>query len=438
MTTPVGTTIGSIRIEQSLSTGGSGSLLLGRQPALERLVAVRKLPGELLEHPAVTERFRREARLGARIHHPNIVAVLDCFAYRGDHYLVLEYVDGPDLREILTRGGRAPTQVAVSIGLELARGLQELHSRGIVHINLTPERILLSRWGEPKIRGLGLARERNEDSPPQGMPGPYTAPEVAAGAMGDARADVYTLGALLYELLTERPPDEGKIRTRGVPKPLARLVARCLQRDPQRRPQTADAVRRALEPLADSPEPPACRGAILDWLYKGGVLRPAQAARVEELATETEEPLEEARSFPLAWAVAGAAVAVVGLAFLLQTLSPRESTAPPAPQEASSERVPPAVSSMAPPLTPPAVASGVPAPEPEPARVRFVVHPWAQVELDGGPTFLTPRAEPMEIAPGDHVVIFRHPRLGTHRLDIQVKAGEERVIRHVLPDGPTG
>jgi hypothetical protein len=438
MTTPAGTTIGSIRIEQSLKSGGSGSLLLGRQPALERLVAVRKLPGELLEHPAVTEKFRREARLGARIHHPNIVAVLDCFAYRGDHYLVLEYVDGPDLREVFTRAGGTPTQVAISFGLELARGLQELHSRGIVHANLTPERILVSRWGEPKIRGLGLARERSEDSAPQAMAGPYTAPEVAAGGTGDARADVYALGALLYELLTERPPDEGKVRVRGLPRALARLVARCLQRDPRRRPRSADAARRALESLADGPEPPECRSAILDWLYEAGVLRPSQAARVEEREARPEEPPEETRSFPLAWAVGGAAVAVVALAFLLQTLQPRESTGrlPVGPQAAATETASPTAPAIAPEPVPPAVSSGVPAPEP--ARIRFVVHPWAQVELDGGSPFLTPRADPIEMAPGDHVVIFHHPRLGTHKLDIHVKPGEERVIRHVLPDGPAG
>jgi serine/threonine-protein kinase len=426
MTTAAGTTTGSIRIEQSLKSGGSGSLLLGRQPALERLVAVRELPGELLEHPAVVERFRREARLGARIHHPNVVAVLDCFAYRGDHYLVLEYVDGPDLREILARAGSAPTAVALSFGLELARGLQALHARGIVHENLTPERILVSRWGEPKIRGLGLARERHEESPSRPAPSPYTAPELLAGESGDARSDVYALGAILYELLTESTPQEGNVRPRGAPRKLASLVARCLDPDPDRRPRSADAVRRELRRLASHPDPHRCRNAIVDWLYAADVLRPAKDARPEERPEEVEVRSRRGPSLPLAWGVAGAVAAAVALFSLLETLKPGDSATPigSVPTEASADPEPQT----------PSVAAGTASVPLPPAQLRFVVHPWAQVEVGGDTTFLTPRAAPVEVPPGEHVILFRHPRLGTHKLRITVKPGEERVIRQVLPD----
>ena len=229
MTTPGGSTIGSIRIEHTLSSGANGILLVGLQPALERRVAIRRLPGDLLEDQGLVERFRREARLGARVHHPNVVAVLDSFAYRGDHYLILEYVDGPKLGDVVTQAGHAPPAVAVSLGLEIARGLRELHSRGIIHTNLTSERVLLSRWGIPKIRGLGRAREGGED--PRPLPsGPYTAPELSRGEPGDVRSDVYSLGAILYEVLTGEPPSPGQSSgLEGVPKRLARFDVRHVQ-----------------------------------------------------------------------------------------------------------------------------------------------------------------------------------------------------------------
>jgi serine/threonine-protein kinase len=413
MTTASGTTIGSVRIEETLRSGGSSALLLGRQPALERLVAVRRFPGELIEDSAALDRFRREARLGGRIHHPNVVAVHDCFAYRGDHYLILEYVDGPDLREVIARAAPAPAPVAVCLGAELARGLRELHARGIVHGNLAPERVLFSRWGEPKIRGLGLARELGEESPPAVHPGPYAAPEWAEGEGGDARADIYSVGALLHEILTGEPPDSGRTRPSGVPGPLARLVSRCLDPIPERRTRSAGALLRELESMADHPEPQRCRGVIVDWLYAEGILRPAQSPRVEDRPALPEEEPTHSRFSTLAWGLSGAAVAAATLFAVLEVLPIRERA--PTAMPTDPEPVPPVAAG---PVTP--------------ARIRFVVHPWAQVGVEGKPPFLTPRARPVEVQPGEHRVVFRHPDLGTVKQKIRVKAGEERVIRHVL------
>jgi serine/threonine-protein kinase len=417
MTTPSDTTIGSIRIEQTLKSGGACALLLGRQPGLERLVAVRKLPGDLLERSAVIDRFRREARLGGRIHHPNVVAVHDCFAYRGDHYLVLEYVDGPDLREVIDRAAPVPIGVALSFGLELARGLRELHGRGVVHANLTPRRVLVSRWGEPKIRGLGLAHELGEEPPPQITPGPYTAPELVADEEGNACADVYSLGAILYELLTGEQPISPGTRPRGVPRGVARLIVRCLHRKPARRPSSGGELVRRLASLTNRPEPEQCRGAIVEWLYREGVLRPAQPLELEEPA-DPKERRDRSRFTTLAWGVGGAAVAVMALLGILQGIAPR------GPATSIPVREPEAVA---------AVAAAPELPKPDPARIRFAVEPWAQVEVEGKAPFLTPRALPVELEPGDHLVIFRHPELGTVKRKIRVRAGEERVIQQVLP-----
>lgn len=398
MTTPGGSTIGSIRIEHTLTSGANGILLVGLQPALERRIAIRRLPGDLLEDRALVERFRREARLGARVHHPNVVAVLDSFAYRGDHYLILEYVDGPSLRDVLAQAGPAPPGVAVALALEVARGLRELHGRGIVHANLTLERILVSRWGTPKIRGLGRSRE---------------------GGEGDVREDVHAFGAILYELLTGEPPgEEAPSRIRGIPRRLARFVSRCLAPDPERRPRGMEAVCRELDSLTEESQPHECRNAVASWLYVVGSVRPTESAPLDEVPRGLEPERGWATWLPrrgagLAAAVAVAFLAVVSVIRLVASDGTPEEGAPV-----------------------PAVSSGTPEPPPpEPAHLRFVVHPWAEVEIEGRAPFLTPRAAPIELPPGEYEVVYRHPKLGTVKRQIRVKAGEERVIREVLLPG---
>ena len=423
MTSPAGTTIGSIRIEQSLKSGGADELLLGRQPALERLVALRKLPGEMLEEASLIDRFRREARLGARIHHPNVVGVLDCFAYRGDHYLVMEYVDGPKLRTVIESAGPAPEGVALSIGAELLRGLAELHARSIIHGHITPDQILISRWGEPKLTGLDRAQETIEDSPPPVEEGPYTAPELIAGEPGTGRADLYSVGGLLAELLTGTPPDLQEGPLRGMKRSVRRLISQCLEPDPARRPASANELRNALESLLDRPDPEHCRSLIVQWLYGAGVLRPARAAQLELTEPETAQArgAPRARLAALAWGLSGAAAAGLAFVALLRMLSVSDLAPPPTAAAPASPAIP-------------AVSAGTHTGE-APARIRFVVHPWARVEVDGRPPFLTPRAEALEIEPGEHTVVLRHPVLGSRKLQFRVEAGEERTIREVLSDG---
>ncbi len=146
-------TIGSIVIEERLETGGGGEVYLGRQPGLDRDVFVRKLRRELLGSralvdrvlgsPTLADRLQREARFGAAVSHPNVVQIYDFFGYHGDHFLVLERVDGCDLRTALARAGRVPTRVAMQIALDLARALTEIHARRIIHADLSPSRVLL-------------------------------------------------------------------------------------------------------------------------------------------------------------------------------------------------------------------------------------------------------------------------------------------------------
>jgi len=424
MTLPSGTAIGSIVIEEKISSGVAGELYLGRQPGLERSVVLRKLTRDLLGSPALLERFRREARLAAQVIHPNVLQVFDFFAHRGDHYLVMEHVDGADLRSVLERGGRVPPRIASRIALEVARGLTELHRRGILHCNLRPENVLVSRLGEVKLAGLGHSRQLGEASPPSPLsPSPYTAPELNQGESVEPEVDVFSLGALLNELVSGTPPSEGGTLRPGMPSRLAWLIRSCLSPDPARRPALPTLARVLERSLGRAAKD--SRMAIASWFWE---VRMQHVRPDEELEEEPAALAAEPQARPriqlrrLALPAAGLAAALLLLVLLTQLggegAPEREAT--------PIEGLPPvAAAKAAPPELPTRVAS-------ERASVTFVAYPWAVIQVDDLPAFLTPRAEPIELAPGSHELVFRHPRYGKARQTLEVRPGEQRVVRHLF------
>lgn len=410
MTIPEVITLGSVRVERTLAQEGESALLLGSQPALERVVTIRRLSGGVVGREDLVEGFLREARLGARIHHPNVVAVLDCFRHQGDHYLVLEHVEGETLARTLEREERVPEVVALSIGLEVARGLEEAHARGIYIAALAPERIVLTSGGEVKIRGLDRARERGEDSPPPVPASPYRAPEIARREIGDGRSDLYSLGALLCTLLTGEAPLPGdRPSGRRASTRLSKLIGACLLPEAADRPQTIEEVREALEGLCPEPLPIDCRRRIARWLRSPGITVESQADSEPNGRLDQEDDLRRAPRWP--WIAGGAALGTLLIGLLTTALRGPEAPTPTSDPGAAL----PAVSATAP-----------------PARVRIVAEPWAEVQVDKSPPFLTPRAEPVELSPGQHEVVFRHPSLGTVRRTVRVKSGERRLIREIL------
>lgn len=325
-------TIGHVEIERELGRGGMGVVRLGRQPGLERPVVVKTLRRALADDPALEERFLREARSAASVHHQNVVAVYDCFTWRNERYIVQEYVDGVDLSTVLSSASRLAPRIAALVALELARGLEEIHALGIVHRDLKPGNILLSRAGATKIADFGIAL--GDEGPGLTQTGHavgtplYMAPEQLLGERADARSDLFSLGVLLYEMLTGRVPfadgeDEagGSLVRRmqagryprlrklapATPRALARLVARCLRPKPGRRPSSATALREDLERIVGAVPPGACRIEIAAWLWQRGVFRPSEDGTV---AVARPAPVRRWRRRGLGWA---AAAAVAGL-----------------------------------------------------------------------------------------------------------------------------
>src|SRR5438067_5591546 len=201
--------LGEFRILRRLGEGGMGAVYLAYHEANDRQVALKVLADGLASNQTYVDRFYREAKSGALLNHPNIVRTLGAGQDRvtGKHYLVMEFVDGPSAHALLDRFGRLPVADAVHVVLDVARALEHAQSRNIVHRDIKPDNILITRTGVAKLADLGLAKRTDESSnltlARQGFGTPYYMPyEQAMNARtADGRSDIYALGATLYHLL---------------------------------------------------------------------------------------------------------------------------------------------------------------------------------------------------------------------------------------------
>jgi eukaryotic-like serine/threonine-protein kinase len=229
------------RLERPLGHGGMATVYLARDTDLDRPVAVKVLDAA---DEGLRERFVREARLAARLSHPNVVSVFDAGEDGGRPYIVMEHVEGETVAELLARRGPLPPDEARGLALQAARGLAHAHAAGLVHRDVKPQNLLLREDGTLKIADFGIARATEDTALTQ--PGTvlgtaaYLAPEQARGERATPASDVYSLGAVLYELLTGRPPLETATPVRElapeVPRDIEAVVMRCLARNPAYRP----------------------------------------------------------------------------------------------------------------------------------------------------------------------------------------------------------
>jgi len=213
-----GRVLGHYRLGMLLGTGGMAEVYRARDLHLRREVAVKVLPATLAADPAYVERFRSEANRVATLRHPNIVPVYEFDEQDGLLYLVMPLVPG-SLRDSLVREGRLRTADAVAVAIQVAAALEAAHAQGIVHRDVKPENVLLDADGHALLTDFGIARElaflRRSGAVqtlaatglPVGTP-EYMAPEQLRNGPIDQRADVYALGAVLYELLTGSAPHE--------------------------------------------------------------------------------------------------------------------------------------------------------------------------------------------------------------------------------------
>jgi len=284
-----GTKLGPYEIQSPLGAGGMGEVYRARDTRLDRSVAVKILPSHLSENPEAKQRFDREARTISSLNHPNICTLHDVGHQDGINYLVMEYLEGETLADRL-RKGPLPVDQVLRYAIEICEGLEKAHRSGVVHRDLKPGNIMLTKTGA-KLMDFGLAKASAATSAPvSGLtatlttpPGShpltaqgsvvgtfqYMSPEQVEGKEADARSDIFALGAVFYEMATGKRAFEGKTAASAmaavlerepapissvqpaIPPALERLVKTCLAKDPDERWQTVHDVKLQLKQIVD-------------------------------------------------------------------------------------------------------------------------------------------------------------------------------------------
>jgi predicted Ser/Thr protein kinase len=260
---PAGTVLaGRYRILGLLGKGGMGEVYRAFDLILNQAVALKFLTGARLGEAALT-RFRNEVRVARQVSHPNVCRVYDVGMTEGLHFLSMEYIDGEDLHSLLRRIGRLSQDKAVEFTRKICAGLAAAHERGILHRDLKPTNIMIDGRGQPRIADFGLAALADEvplSDLRSGTPA-YMSPEQKAGREVTTRSDLYSLGLVLHEMFTGHARAEGNRGTQSTPSDLVkdldssieRVILRCLEEDPKRRPSSALSVAMALpggDPIA--------------------------------------------------------------------------------------------------------------------------------------------------------------------------------------------
>jgi eukaryotic-like serine/threonine-protein kinase len=319
-------------IDEPLGRGGMAQVFRATDRVLGRPVAVKVLDRKYKDDAKFVTRFRREAQSAAGINHPNVVSVYDTGSEDGLHYIVMEYVDGDTLADLLRREGPLKPGRAVAIGEPVARALEAAHEKGMVHRDVKPGNIMVDRSGTVKVVDFGIARAAADDTLTQTGTvlgtAAYLSPEQAQGETVDARSDVYSLGCVLYEMLTGRPPFTAESTLAvaykhvredpvppsqlnpDVPPELDAVAMTALAKDPAARYPSGAAMREALSAAATGEMPAAVGVAPTEPLAGGDTAVMTQPATVPATV-----PPEERRGAPawLPWAV----IAVIVLALLV-------------------------------------------------------------------------------------------------------------------------
>ncbi|MDX6481585.1 MAG: eukaryotic-like serine/threonine-protein kinase [Gaiellaceae bacterium] len=339
---------GRYRIVRKLGAGGMADVYLAEDQELGRRVAIKILNGRHANDDQFIERFRREAKNAAALNHPNIVSIYDRGEAEDTYYIAMEYLDGRTLKELVVGRGPAPVKVAVEYARQILSALRFAHKHGIVHRDIKPHNVLVDREGRIKVTDFGIARAGTSQMTEAGSivgTAQYLSPEQARGTEVDQRSDLYSLGIVLYELLTGQTPFDGNTPVeiamkhlsatprpasqlrRDIPRDLDMVIMRALAKDPAARYQSADEMEADLDralrgaPVAAAttgfatelmraiPEPPPVEETSATIVAPRGTPPPPPAVVHEEIVEEERDrpmwPWILAALFVVAAAIAG-------------------------------------------------------------------------------------------------------------------------------------
>jgi eukaryotic-like serine/threonine-protein kinase len=295
---------------QKMAIGGMAEIFRGRQRNLDRPVAIKRIRPEIRGNQEILARFRREARISAALLHQNLAHVYDYKEVQGEAYIIMEYIDGFDLAQILEKSRQLPIDVATFIALKVLLGLSQVHSHGMVHRDLKPDNIRISTRGEVKVMDFGITFDPSESN--LTMPGVligsphYLSPEQIIGAKLDARADLFAFGITFYEMITgQKPFMESKDETvyqaiqkgryvpiaqlrADAPSFIVKLIESCLAVQAPRRPTSANRLAVTLQEYASRNFALAQEARLKQFLMQSNLL--AGMADMVEVEERTMDP----------------------------------------------------------------------------------------------------------------------------------------------------
>ena len=324
---------GRYRIIRTLGRGGMAKVYLAEDESLHRKVAIKILADRYAEDDQFVERFQREARAAAGLNHPNIVQIYDRGEAEGTYYIAMEYLEGETLKDLIDREGPLPARRAVDLTLQILAALRFSHRNGIIHRDVKPHNIMVLRDGRVKVTDFGIARAGVSEMTEAGSiigTAQYLSPEQARGLPVGPAADLYSVGIVLYEMLTGRVPFEGDSAVAiamqhvqqppqppsrlnpNVPAALEQVVLHALEKDPARRYGSADELGMDLDRVRKGLAPTGGAGLLVDGTVAGQTIVVPRTGGRAPVPPEPVEPRRRGRVWPwlllLALLVAAAAL----------------------------------------------------------------------------------------------------------------------------------
>lgn len=489
--------IGRYALKYRIGEGGLGTVYAAHDPLLSRLIAIKTLNLEISaeQRPAFNTLFLNEARAAAGLSHPHIVTVFDAGVSDDNAYIAMELLKGRDLRQLRQEGWRPTPAQAALIVRRVADALAYAHSKGVVHRDIKPANIFMVGRTQPRVLDFGIARVAHQHDANSGEDfaagSPYyMSPEQVRQEPGDRRSDVFSLGVVLYELLTdlkpfrgsslseittavlEQEPPPANLINKDVPRALAEIAARAMEKQPEHRFRSARALSRELrhwlaehgqETEAAEAAATASRRTRLVWagsivagvllgLLAWGMVGPdePQAPAVAEAPPVEAAPAAPSPAPVLAAAAAAPPAAEASAPLVAAAaVEPAASPAPPPAADAAVAPAPPA------PVTPVAqlpakpkealkdtarerkarearerdvrVAAAAPMAS---GQIRLAISPWGQVEVDGTAVGTTPPLTEITLSEGRHRVVIRNADSPPYSATLDITAGTPVTIKH--------
>jgi len=414
--------LGKYNVLGEIGRGGMAVVYRARQESLDRIVAIKELDlGRSNQDPKALERFQQEARASAALVHPSIITVHDFWERSRKAYIAMEFIDGIELKEALDDLGALEPVTASRIAISLCHALSYAHEKGVIHRDIKPGNIMLSAQGDVKLADFGIAlvsgaADLTTTGQIIGTPS-YMSPEQIRGEPLGPASEIFSLGAVLYEMVTGAKPFTGPsdvavthsiihkrpVRIRrlspATPRRLVRVIMRCLKKKPTRRYATMDELAEAL--TRTLPRKAASKRAAVSALVTS-----ARGHGNGDMTVPLVPPSKQPGSGRRVWVFLLVAMALVAAGGLWQKDRVR------------------------------ALLTPVQAPSVE-AKAELSVNawPWAEVVLDGVSLGYTPRVKPFAAQAGRHLLVLKNPYFGDREFTVTLNPGEKRIVTADMTEG---